>query len=63
LWQVAAQNHLAMGWSVQVLVVEDDRNLRRFLSKALREERYGAIKADSGDRALDRSRDIRALAL
>jgi DNA-binding response OmpR family regulator len=38
---------------MQVLVVEDDRNLRRFLSKALREEGYGAVEAESGDAALD----------
>jgi hypothetical protein len=30
--QVAAQNQLAIGWSMQVLVVEDDYNLRRFLT-------------------------------
>jgi DNA-binding response OmpR family regulator len=40
---------------MQVLVVEDDRNLRRFLSKALREEGFGAVEAESGDRALDRA--------
>lgn len=44
---------------MQVLVVEDDRNLRRFLSKALREEGYGAVEAESGDRALDRALDAR----
>jgi two-component system, OmpR family, response regulator len=38
---------------MQVLVVEDDRDLRRFLIKALREEGYGAVEAESGDRALD----------
>ncbi len=42
---------------MQVLVVEDDRNLRRFLSKALREEGFGAVEAESGDRALDRALD------
>ena len=42
---------------MQVLVVEDDRDLRRFLSKALREERYGVDEAESGDRALDRALD------
>ena len=40
---------------MQVLVVEDDRDLRRFLIKALREEGYGAVEAESGDRALDRA--------
>ena len=44
---------------MQVLVVEDDRNLRRFLSKALREEGYGAVEAESGDHALDRALDAR----
>jgi two-component system, OmpR family, response regulator len=44
---------------MQVLVVEDDRDLRRFLSKALREEGYGAVEAESGDRALDRALDAR----
>jgi len=38
---------------MQVLVVEDDRNLRRFLIKALKEEGYGAVEAESGDRALE----------
>ena len=42
---------------MQVLVVEDDRNLRRFLSKALREEGFGAVEVESGDRALDRALD------
>jgi len=42
---------------MQVLVVEDDRNLRRFLSKALREEGYGTVEVESGDRALDRALD------
>jgi DNA-binding response OmpR family regulator len=44
---------------MQVLVVEDDRDLRRFLSKALREEGYGAVEAASGDHALDRALDAR----
>jgi DNA-binding response OmpR family regulator len=38
---------------VHVLLVEDDRELRRFLSKALQEEGYGVTETDSGDRALD----------
>jgi len=42
---------------VQILVVEDDRDLRRFLSKAFREEGYGVAETDSGDRALDRALD------
>ncbi len=42
---------------MQVLVVEDDRNLRRFLSKALKEEGFGVVDAESGDRALDRALD------
>jgi two-component system, OmpR family, response regulator len=42
---------------VQILVVEDDRDLRRFLSKAFREEGYGVVEAGSGDRALDRALD------
>jgi two-component system, OmpR family, response regulator len=42
---------------MQVLVVEDDRNLRRFLSKALREEGYATVEVESGDRALDHAPD------
>src|SRR5580698_9945547 len=38
---------------VQILLVEDDGDLRRFLSKAFREEGYGVTDTDSGDRALD----------
>ena len=37
---------------MQLLLVEDDRDLRRFLSKAFREEGYGVVEADSGDRGL-----------
>ena len=40
---------------MQVLLVEDDRDLRRFLSKAFREEGYGVTETDSGDRALERA--------
>jgi DNA-binding response OmpR family regulator len=40
---------------VQILLVEDDRELRRFLSKAFREEGYGVTEADAGDRALERA--------
>jgi len=32
---------------VQILLVEDDRDLRRFLSKAFREEGYGVTETDS----------------
>jgi two-component system OmpR family response regulator len=42
---------------VQILVVEDDRDLRRFLSKAFREEGYGVAEAESGDHALERALD------
>ncbi|HEX4602166.1 MAG TPA: response regulator transcription factor [Gemmatimonadales bacterium] len=42
---------------MQVLLVEDDRDLRRFLSKAFREEGYGVAETDSGDRALERALD------
>jgi DNA-binding response OmpR family regulator len=42
---------------VQILLVEDDRDLRRFLSKAFREEGYGVVEAESGDRALERALD------
>lgn len=38
---------------MQILIVEDDRDLRRFLRKAFREEGYGVTGAESGDRALD----------
>jgi two-component system OmpR family response regulator len=44
---------------VQILLVEDDRDLRRFLSKAFREEGYGVVETDSGDRALERALDGR----
>jgi two-component system OmpR family response regulator len=40
---------------VQILIVEDDRDLRRFLSKAFREEGYGVAEAESGDRGLERA--------
>ena len=40
---------------MQILIVEDDRDLRRFLSKAFREEGYGVVEADSGDGALERA--------
>jgi two-component system, OmpR family, response regulator len=40
---------------VQILLVEDDNDLRKFLSKAFREEGYGVVEADSGDAALARS--------
>lgn len=44
---------------MQVLLVEDDRDLRKFLSKAFREEGYGVAETDSGDRALERALDGR----
>ncbi|HSD32183.1 MAG TPA: response regulator transcription factor [Gemmatimonadales bacterium] len=40
---------------MQILIVEDDRELRQFLSKAFREEGYGVIEAETGDGALDRA--------
>jgi DNA-binding response OmpR family regulator len=42
---------------VQILLVEDERELRRFLAKAFREEGYATVEAESGDRALDRALD------
>ena len=42
---------------MQLLVVEDDRDLRRFLSKAFREEGYAVAETESGDRAIDRALD------
>jgi DNA-binding response OmpR family regulator len=42
---------------MHLLVVEDDRDLRRFLSKAFREEGYAVAETESGDRALDRALD------
>jgi DNA-binding response OmpR family regulator len=42
---------------VQILLVEDDRDLRRFLSKAFREEGYGVSETESGDRGLERALD------
>ncbi|MGH7547600.1 MAG: response regulator transcription factor [Gemmatimonadales bacterium] len=40
---------------MEILLVEDDRDLRRFLSKAFREEGYAITEAESGDRALERA--------
>ena len=40
---------------MQILLVEDDRELRRFLSKAFREEGYGVTEAENGDRALEKA--------
>ena len=40
---------------MKILLVEDDRNLRTFLRKALREEGYAVDYAESGDRGLDRA--------
>lgn len=42
---------------MEILLVEDDRDLRSFLSKAFREEGYGVAETDSGDRALERALD------
>jgi DNA-binding response OmpR family regulator len=42
---------------VQLLLVEDDRDLRRFLGKAFREEGFAVVEVDSGDRGLDRGLD------
>ncbi|MCZ6736800.1 MAG: response regulator transcription factor [Actinobacteria bacterium] len=38
---------------MQILLVEDDRNLRGFLKKAFREEGCAVDECESGDRALD----------
>ena len=54
---IAGVPRLAVLCGVQILVVEDDRDLRRFLSKAFREEGYGVVEAESGDRALERALD------
>jgi len=40
---------------MRILLVEDDRELRRFLTKALREEGYTIDEAASGDEALDQA--------
>ena len=40
---------------MKILLVEDDRNLRTFLRKALREEGYAVDYAESGDRGLERA--------
>ena len=42
---------------MHILLVEDDRDLRRFLNKAFREEGYGVAETESGDRALVRALD------
>jgi DNA-binding response OmpR family regulator len=39
---------------MQLLLVEDDRNLRGFLARAFQEEGYAVDEADSGDEALER---------
>src|SRR5439155_2922610 len=54
---IAPAAWLVVVCGVQILLVEDDRDLRRFLSKAFREEGYGVVEADSGDQALDRALD------
>lgn len=40
---------------MQVLLVEDDRNLRGFLRKAFREEGYVVDECESGNHAIDRA--------
>src|SRR5712691_13256254 len=52
---IADAKQPVVGLGVQILLVEDDRDLRRFLSKAFREEGYGVTETDSGDRALERA--------
>ncbi len=54
---IADAKQPVVGLGVQILLVEDDRDLRRFLSKAFREEGYAIAEAESGDRALDRALD------
>src|SRR5947207_13848124 len=55
LFTLPAQRGRAYVSLVQILLVEDDRDLRRFLSKAFREEGYGVTETDSGDRDLERA--------
>jgi two-component system OmpR family response regulator len=40
---------------MNILLVEDDRDLRRFLKRALQEEGYTVVEASSGNEALDRA--------
>jgi DNA-binding response OmpR family regulator len=42
---------------MRILLVEDDRNLRKFLRKAFREEGYAVDYTESGDRAVERALD------
>ncbi len=42
---------------MNILLVEDDRDLRRFLAKAFREEGHAVTEAESGDRGLDQALD------
>lgn len=42
-----------------LLLVEDDRDLRRFLSRAFREEGYGVAESESGDEGLARALERR----
>ena len=44
---------------MHLLIVEDDRDLRRFLVKAFREEGYAVDQSESGDRGLERALDGR----
>ncbi len=53
--RIARAKRPVVGWGVQILIVEDDRDLRRFLSKAFREEGYTVTEAESGDRAIERA--------
>lgn len=41
--------------TVEILIVEDDRELRRFLGKAFREEGYGVAECESGDGGAERA--------
>src|SRR5712691_4062145 len=52
---IADAKQPVVGLGVQILLVEDDRDLRRFLSKAFREEGYGVTEAATGDRALEQA--------
>ncbi|MGH2607591.1 MAG: response regulator transcription factor [Tepidiformaceae bacterium] len=54
---IADPKQPVVGLGVEILLVEDDRDLRRFLSKAFREEGYAIAEAESGDQALDRALD------
>ena len=53
-WNSRASRVLCVGeMSGHILLVDHDRDLRNFLSKAFREEGYGVTESDAGDRGFE----------